>query len=103
MMARASRVRLAVVAMVALFGTSAALQDAGKVLNEVARTLGAAELKSIQYSGTGFTFSFGQNYRPDLPYPKFHATYSRAIDYERSLAREEIVRTQFENPPRGGG
>ena len=103
MMARASCVRLTVVAMVALFSASAALQDAGEVLSQVARTLGAAELKSIQYSGTGFTFSFAQNYRPDLPYPKFHATYSRAIDYERGLAREEIVRTQFENPPRGGG
>ena len=66
-------------------------------------TLGAADLKSIQYSGTGFTFAFAQNYRPDCPYPKFHATYSRAIDYERGLAREETVRTQFENPPRGGG
>ena len=99
----ASRVRLAVVAMLVLFGTTSALQDAGKVLNDVARTLGAAELQALQYSGTGFTFSFGQNYRPDAPYPKFHATYSRAIDYERGLAREETVRTQFENPPRGGG
>jgi glyoxylase-like metal-dependent hydrolase (beta-lactamase superfamily II) len=97
------RIASAVVAMVAFVGNTAATQDAGKVLTEVARTLGAADLTSIQYSGTGFTFSFAQNARPDLPYPKFHATYSRAIDYERGLAREEIVRTQFENPPRGGG
>ena len=62
-----------------------------------------ADLKSVQYSGAGFTFAFAQNFRPDAPYPKFHATYSRAIDYERGVAREETVRTQFENPPRGGG
>jgi glyoxylase-like metal-dependent hydrolase (beta-lactamase superfamily II) len=89
--------------MLALLSATGESQDADKVLSDVARTLGATELESLQYSGTGFTFSFGQNFRPDAPYPKFHATYSRAIDFERGLAREEIVRTQFENPPRGGG
>jgi glyoxylase-like metal-dependent hydrolase (beta-lactamase superfamily II) len=38
-----------------------------------------------------------------VPYPKFHAAYTRVIDYERGLSREETVRTQFETPPRGGG
>jgi glyoxylase-like metal-dependent hydrolase (beta-lactamase superfamily II) len=46
---------------------------------------------------------FAQNYRPDSPYPKFHARYTRTIDYEKRASREETVRTQFENPPRGGG
>ena len=96
------RVPLAVVAAFAL-SVTATLQDAGTVIADVGRALGATELKTIQYSGTGFTYSFAQNYRPDVPYPKFHAKYSRAIDYERGLAREETVRTQFENPPRGGG
>ena len=102
-MAVGVRTRFAVIGMVALFSATAALQDSSKVLNDAARTLGVAELKSVQYSGTGFVFAFAQNFRPDAPYPKFHATYSRTIDYERGLAREEIVRTQFENPPRGGG
>jgi glyoxylase-like metal-dependent hydrolase (beta-lactamase superfamily II) len=96
------RVPLAVVAAFAV-SVTATLQDAGTVIADVGRALGATELKTIQYSGTGFTYSFAQNYRPDVPYPKFHAQYSRAIDYERGLAREETVRTQFENPPRGGG
>ncbi|MGH9254994.1 MAG: MBL fold metallo-hydrolase [Vicinamibacterales bacterium] len=91
------------VALFLLLGTTGAVQDASGVLADVARTIGAGELKTLQYSGTGFTYSFGQNYRPDAPYPKFHATYTRAIDYDRGLAREETVRTQFENPPRGGG
>ena len=102
-MALALRIPLASVVMVALFGATGVLQDAGAVLGDVARTLGVADLKSVQYSGAGFTFAFAQNFRPDAPYPKFHATYSRAIDYERGVAREETVRTQFENPPRGGG
>lgn len=87
----------------ALWGAGAASQDASNVLTEVARALGAADLKTVQYSGAGFAYAFQQSYRPDAPYPKFHAAYSRAIDFERGLSREETVRTQFENPPRGGG
>ena len=98
-----TRTRFAVIGIVVLFTATATLQDSRTALNDAVRTLGVAELKSVQYSGTGFVFAFAQNYRPDLPYPKFHATYSRTIDYDRGVAREEIVRTQFENPPRGGG
>jgi glyoxylase-like metal-dependent hydrolase (beta-lactamase superfamily II) len=102
-MAVGARTYVAVIGMVALCSGSAALQDSSRVLNDAARTLGVADLKSVQYSGAGFVFAFAQNFRPDTPYPKFHATYSRTIDYDRGMAREEIVRTQFENPPRGGG
>ena len=101
-MAFSTRIWLVIPAMVAM-SVTAIPQDASTVLTDVTRALGASDLKTIQYSGTGFAYAFGQNYRPDAPYPKFHATYSRAIDFDRGLAREEIVRTQFENPPRGGG
>ena len=97
------RARLVVLATLAVFGATASLQDAAAVLGEVSRALGAADLNTIQFSGTGFTYSFAQNYRPDAAYPKFQATYSRAIDYARGLAREDTVRTQVEDPPRGGG
>jgi glyoxylase-like metal-dependent hydrolase (beta-lactamase superfamily II) len=102
-MALGSRVPVAVGAMLVLFSATGSVQDARSVLADVARTLGAAELNTLQYSGTGFVYAFAQNYRPDVPYPKFHATYTRAVDYGRSIARDETVRTQFEDPPRGGG
>ncbi len=95
--------RLVVVALLALFGATSLLQDATSVLNDLDKTLGASGLKSVRYSGTGFAYAFGQNNRPDIPYPKFHAKYSRAIDFEKGVSREETTRTQFENPPRGGG
>jgi len=91
------------VALLSWFGGVGALQDSRSVIAKVASTIGATGLKTIRYSGTGFVYNFGQNYRPDVPYPKFNATYSRAVDYEKGLSREETVRTQFENPPRGGG
>ncbi len=93
----------AVAALLALFGGHSTLQDASKVLSEVSRTLGAADLKSIQYSASGFESMFGQSYLPNSDYPKFYVKYSRAIDYDKGLSREETVRTQFENPPRGAG
>ena len=108
-MTLASRGRLVVVVgIVGLFSAACGSQDAepqdvGSVLSEVAQTLGVPALESIRYSGTGFTYSFGQNARPETPYPQFHATYSRSIDYELGLAREDTVRSQFEDPPSGGG
>ena len=97
--------RLAVVTLVvlALLGTTSLLQDATSVLNDVDKALGASGLKSVKYAGTGFAYAFLQNQRPDVAYPKFYAKYARSIDFEKGVSREETTRTQFENPPRGGG
>src|SRR5262252_2249452 len=95
----------ATIALVALFSAAGAAQDksAKSTGEDVARTIGAANLKTIQYSATGFTYVFGQSYFPGGPYPKFYAKYSRVVDYEKGLSQEETLRKQFENPPRGGG
>ncbi len=80
------------------------LQDPKSVLERAASALGANKLKSIQYSATGFNFALGQSPRPDAPWPRFNVkSYSRLINYENSSSREELVRTQGEDPPRGGG
>src|SRR6185295_12472766 len=78
-------------------------QDATGVLREVDQALGASSLKSVRYSGTGFAYAFLQNPRPDVGYPKFYAKYTRSIDFEKGVSREETTRSQFENPPHGGG
>ena len=78
-------------------------QDATGVLRQVDQALGASSLKSIRYSGTGFAYAFLQNPRPDVRYPKFYAKYTRSIDFDKGISREETTRTQFENPPSGGG
>jgi glyoxylase-like metal-dependent hydrolase (beta-lactamase superfamily II) len=84
-------------------GTQLGGQDATGVLREVDQALGASSLKSVRYSGTGFAYAFLQNPRPDVRYPKFYAKYTRSIDFEKGVSREETTRTQFENPPSGGG
>ena len=95
--------RLGAAVLFVLFGAAGTMQDATGVLKDVDRALGASSLKSIRYSGTGFAYAFGQNNRPDVPYPRFYAKYSRSIDFDKGVSREETTRTQFENPPRGGG
>jgi glyoxylase-like metal-dependent hydrolase (beta-lactamase superfamily II) len=93
--------RLAAV-LVLLSPLAATAQDAS--LDNVAKAMGAAGVKSIQYSGSGTNFQLGQNFSPDIPWPRFVVkSYMRAVNYESASIRDELVRTQGENPPRGGG
>jgi glyoxylase-like metal-dependent hydrolase (beta-lactamase superfamily II) len=79
-------------------------QEAKSVLEGVSKAIGATDVKSIQYSGSGTIFAVGQSPTPGTPWPRFNVkSYSRVIDYETASLRDEIVRTQAENPPRGGG
>src|SRR5262245_332787 len=82
----------------------AASQDAKTTLDAVAKAMGATDLKSIQYSGSGSTFAPGQSPAPGTPWPRFNAkSFIRTINYDTASMRDEILRTQAENPPRGGG
>lgn len=79
-------------------------QQPSPVLEAAASAMGAEKLTSIRYSGSGFNFAFGQSPRPDAPWPRFNLkSYVRAVDYKTPASREELLRTQGENPPRGGG
>ncbi len=92
-----------VVALLTLCAGTGVPKDAKSVLDDVSRTIGASGLNTIQYSGSGIYSQFGQSYLPNGPYPRFYAKYTRVVDFGKSISREEMVRTQFENPPRGGG
>jgi glyoxylase-like metal-dependent hydrolase (beta-lactamase superfamily II) len=81
---------------------STAAQNA--VLTDAAAVLGAAGLKSIEYSGSGVQFQTGQSPAPGQPWPRFNIkTFTRSVNYETASLRDDLVRTQGENPPRGGG
>ena len=88
--------------VVLLSPVAADAQDAS--LDQVDKAMGAAGVKSIQYSGSGVNFQVGQNYSPDLPWPRFIVkSYTRAVSYDTAALRDELVRLQGEDPPRGGG
>lgn len=88
----------------ALLPAGASAQDAKAVVENAVKTMGAENLGSVRYSGSGFNYALGQAVNPSSPWPKFNLkTYERVIDFDARGARQTMVRTQGENPPRGGG
>ena len=93
-----------VVAVLALMVGTAAAQDARAVLQAASTAMGAANVKTIQMTGTGWNAAVGQSFGPDEDWPRFEVTrYTRTIDYDAKSSREEFTRRQGNNPPRGGG
>lgn len=73
-------------------------------LEEVAKALGAPGLRSIQYAGRGTNNAVGQSAVPSAAWPRFTVvSFTRTVNYETASLRDELVRTQLENPVRGGG
>jgi glyoxylase-like metal-dependent hydrolase (beta-lactamase superfamily II) len=63
--------------------------------------LGATTIRSIEYSGTGRWFQFGQAPNPTLPWPAFEVSrFTAAVDYQMPAARVEMVRRQIVDPGR---
>src|SRR4026207_1359335 len=92
---------LSVIVLAGWFVGGAAAQDARSVIDGLARTLGA--VTSLQYSGSGYVYGFGQRYQPGGPWAKFNLkSYTFAADSERQASREEQVRTYLDPPERGG-
>jgi glyoxylase-like metal-dependent hydrolase (beta-lactamase superfamily II) len=77
-----------------LAAVACAKQEAG-TLPAATQALGATELKSIEYSGTGKWFQFGQAPSPTLPWPAFDvSSYTASVNYETPAARVQMVRSQ---------
>jgi glyoxylase-like metal-dependent hydrolase (beta-lactamase superfamily II) len=69
----------------------------------VANAMGATNLNSIEYSGSGELYGFGQAYIPGERWPRFiQRSYDVAINYQTPSMRMNTVRSQGEYPPRGG-
>src|SRR5579871_1609122 len=94
----------AVAVLGALVPGGAAAQDAKSVVENAVKAMGAGNLGSVRYSGSGFNYALGQAVNPSSPWPKFNVkTYERVIDFDAGASSQVMVRTQAENPPRGGG
>lgn len=70
-------------------------------LQGAADKLGVQRVQSIEFSGAGRWFQFGQAPAPDLPWPQFDVSrYVASIDYARSASRVQIQRLQTIEPDR---
>jgi glyoxylase-like metal-dependent hydrolase (beta-lactamase superfamily II) len=91
-------------ALVSFAAAGAPNQDAKTVLSNATKAMGAGNLKTIQYSGTGTEFAFGQAVNPNSPWPPFADTsYTRTINYETPAWRVDRVLAPVPPDRRGGG
>ena len=90
---------LVAVGLTAVIGTACG-QPAG-TLGAAAEALKASDTKSIEFSGTGKWFQFGQAPSATLPWPQFDVTaYTASINYEAPAARVQMTRKQTIDPAR---
>jgi glyoxylase-like metal-dependent hydrolase (beta-lactamase superfamily II) len=90
--------------MLALMVGTAAAQDARSVLQAASTAMGAASLKTVQITGTGWNAAMGQSFSPEADWPRFEVTkYTRTIDYGARSSSEQITRRQGTYPAQGGG
>ena len=84
------------VSLAALMGGSTAAQDVQSVLQRAAAAMGVTNVKSIQYTGTGWQGMVGQNVAPDQDWPRVDlTTYTRTIDFDTMSSKEEYVRVRL--------
>src|SRR5438105_2821616 len=79
-------------------------QDAKTVIANTSKAMGGDDLKTIQYSGTGTEFAFGQAVNPSSPWPGFaDKSYTRTINYEMPAWRVDRMLGDIPADRRGGG
>src|SRR5215470_19180136 len=82
----------------------AAAHNARAVLQAADSAVGASKVNSIQFTGTGRISYLGQNFTTLDDWPRVDLkSWSQTIDYGSKSAKEDMVRVQGNNPPRGGG
>ncbi len=92
-----------VICLLALAGGVPSAQQAD-ALKAAAETLGVANIKTLEFTGSGANFSVGQNYTPTEPWPRVTVkSYTASINYDTASMRQELVREMGTVMPRGGG
>src|SRR5262245_38119702 len=87
----------------ALVASQAPGQDAKTLLETVSTAMGAGNLKTIEFVGSGVTFTHGQAHERFGPLPRFDVkSYRYTADYSTPGSRIERIRVQGSNPVRGG-
>src|SRR3977135_2517081 len=88
-------------ALSALVGALAAIpmmivaQDSRTILTNVAKSMGADNLRTIQFSGMGSNAGIGQNTSPKAAWPTVRVkAYSREIDFSGTASHVQMVRVQ---------
>jgi glyoxylase-like metal-dependent hydrolase (beta-lactamase superfamily II) len=99
-----------IVALAALLALPAAAQDAKTVIANASKAMGYDQLRTIEYSGSGFEgTALGQAQSPTAGWPKFTLkSFSRYIDLNAGSGQQTALRSRPLDPatgqlPGGGG
>lgn len=84
-----------------LFSTTACSSLQTQRLQLASDAAGISNIQSIEFSGSGRWYQFGQAPNPDLPWPPFEVkNFTTDINYDTASARVQITRTQLVEPGR---
>src|SRR3990167_9221016 len=93
-----------VLAVATLASSDGRAQDGRSTLEAAAKALGAASVKTLEFSGWGYDYVFGQAYHGTSQWPRFNVPgFTMTIDFAAPAVRDDRRRAQLESPPLGGG
>ncbi len=98
------RTLLVLMAVIGLLVGNASAQevDARAALQASMKAMGGENVKTVEYSGAGFTSLIGQQFAVEGGWPTIEiADYTRAIDYDAKWSREDYTRRQGNYPAFG--
>ena len=98
-MKRKAAVLSAFLGLMAGTASAQAIKDVRAVLEASLKAMGGANLKTIRYSGSGWSSRIGQTYGLAEDWPHYEvAGYTRTIDYDARWSREDYTRRQGSYP-----
>src|SRR5213596_3648543 len=101
---RRINMRKVVFATLGILALASAVAAQSNALQTAADALGAARVKTLQFTGSGQNFSVGQNYTPAEAWPPVTVkSYTASMNYDTGSMRVELVREMGAVMPRGGG
>jgi L-ascorbate metabolism protein UlaG (beta-lactamase superfamily) len=93
---------LTIVCQGATLATGQNVQNVRRMLEAANAAMGGASLKTIEYSGAGWSSRIGQTYGLNEDWPKYEVTgYTRVVDYDGKWSREDYTRRQGNYPTLG--
>jgi hypothetical protein len=96
--------KLLTLVAVCILPLGAAAPPQTDAVKSAADALGAANIKTLQFTASGANFSVGQNFTPAEPWPRVTVkSYTALINYDTGSMRQELVREMGTTMPRGGG
>jgi len=89
-------------ALIAGTASGQSATDARTVLQNSMKAMGGTDLKTLQYSGAGWSSMIGQTFGLAEDWPHYEvADYTRTIDYDAKTLREDYTRRQGTYPTLG--